>query len=95
MHFDDSGIRDVVELKVLQYRTTDTMNFTHTLDEELNNSSYMTLKRKLRLIEVATVRNNSLIFLAGDKDDIWPGTNNFDSIITHLEVKIFVHTVLF
>jgi hypothetical protein len=52
----------------------DTMNFTHTLNEEVYNSSYMPLKRKLRLIEVATIRNNSLVFLAGDRDDIWPGT---------------------
>jgi hypothetical protein len=73
VRFDDSGIRDVAELKVLQYRRT---NFTHTFNEEVYNSShYLPLKRKLKLIEVATVRNNSLMFLAGDKDNniIWPG----------------------
>ena len=52
------------------------MNSTHTFneDEEVNNSSHGISNRKLRLIEVATVRNNSIIFFTGDKDNIWPGS---------------------
>ena len=67
MHFDDNGIRVVAELKVLQYRRMH-MNSTHSSD---NMASY---DSKLRLVEVATVtKNDSLIFLNGDKDNIWPG----------------------
>ena len=72
MHFDDNGIRDVTELKILQYRRN-YMNSTRTFNEDIYNSSHGTLNSELRLIEVATVRNNSIIFLAGDKDNIWPG----------------------
>ena len=62
------------------------MNFSHTLNEEVYSSSHnVASKRKLRLIEVATVRNNSLVFLAGDKDNIWPGNYYFDSLF---KVKI-------
>ena len=75
MRFDGNGIRDVSELKVLQYRRT---NFS---PKELYSSSHnVTSERKLRLIEVATVRNNSLVFLAGNKDNIWPGNYYFDSV---------------
>ena len=43
------------------------MNSTHSSD---NMASY---NSKLRLVEVATVtKNDSLIFLNGDKDNIWP-----------------------
>ena len=43
------------------------MNSAHSSD---NMASY---NSKLRLVEVATVTNNSLVFLDGDKDNIWPG----------------------
>ena len=69
MHFDDNGIRVVAELKVLQYRRMH-MNSTHSSD---NMTSY---NSKLRLVEVATVTNNSLVFLDGDKASIWPGNLN-------------------
>ena len=81
MRFDGNGIRDVSELKVLQYRYN-VMNFSLTLNEEVYNSSHnVASERKLRLIEVATVRNNSLVFLAGNKDNIWPGNYYFYSVM--------------
>ena len=81
MRFDGNGIRDVSELKVLQYRRMpDVMNFSLILNEKVYSSSHnVASERKLRLIEVATVRNNSLMFLVGNKDNIWPGNYHFDS----------------
>ena len=74
MHFDGNGIRDVPELKVLQYRRT-SVSSTHTFNEQVHNgsSNTMMLNGKLRLIEVAAVRNNNIMFLVGDKDNVWPG----------------------
>ena len=79
MRFDGNGIRDVSELKVLQYRKT---NFSH---KEIYGSSHnVASEKKLKLIEVATVGNNSLMFLAGNKDNIWPGNYHFYSVSNDL-----------
>lgn len=68
VHFNQNGIRDVAELKVLQYRTS-YLNGTVVR----NGGS---LSRRLMLVEVAYVMNDteSLEFLDGDKSTIWPGT---------------------
>ena len=81
MRFDGNGIWDVSELKVLQYRYN-VMNFSLTLNQEVYSSSHNVVSEsKLRLIEVATVRNNSLVFLAGNKDNIWPDNYYFYSVM--------------
>lgn len=67
MHFDANGIRDVAELRVLQYRR-DYLNKTPIFGEGRTQNS-------LVLIDVAYLGDNdndSLIFFDGDKHGIWP-----------------------
>ena len=67
MHFDANGIRDVAELRVLQYRR-DYLNKTSIFgDGRIQNS--------LMLIDVAYLGdtdNDSLVFKDGDRHGIWP-----------------------
>ena len=68
VHFDANGIRDVVELRVLQYRT-DYVNKTPILVDGR-------MKNALMLIDVAYLQtnyNDTLVFFDGDKHGIWPG----------------------
>ena len=64
VHFDENGIRNVAELRVLQYRAT-YVNGT-TIDDTFDNAT-------LELVEVAYVRRNEsdLEFL-DDNYSIWP-----------------------
>lgn len=66
MHFNANGIRDVADLRVLQYRR-DYLNKTPTFGDREMQSALM-------LIDVAYLRENdsNLIFFDGDKDGIWP-----------------------
>ena len=71
VHFDANGIRDVVELRVLQYRT-DYVNKTPILGDGRMQSVLM-------LIDVAYLGkndNDSLVFFDGDKHGIWPSMYN-------------------
>jgi hypothetical protein len=58
----------VTELRVLQYRAIDSINRT-LLHRDGN------LSQRLKLIDVAYTsgENESLDFVDGDKNDIWPG----------------------
>ena len=64
VNFDENGIRNVAELRVLQYRIT-YVNGT-TIDDTVDNTT-------LELVEVAYVRKNEsdLEFL-DDNHSIWP-----------------------
>ena len=64
VNFDENGIRNVAELRVLQYRAT-YVNGT-TIDDTFDNAT-------LELVEVAYVRRNEsdLEFL-DDNYSIWP-----------------------
>ena len=67
VHFDANGIRDVTELRVLQYRT-DYVNKTPIFGDGRTQNALM-------LIDVAYVGendNDSLVFFDGDKQRIWP-----------------------
>lgn len=64
VHFDENGIRNVAELRVLQYRTT-YVNGT-TIDDTVDNTT-------LELVEVAYVRRNeSKLDFLDDNHSIWP-----------------------
>ena len=77
VHFDANGIRDVIELRVLQYRR-DYVNKTPILGDGRK-------KNALILIDVAYLQtndNDSLVFFDGDRRGIWPSmydacTDNF------------------
>ena len=63
-HFDENGIRNVAEMRVLQYRTT-YIDGT-PLDDDINNAT-------LDLVEVAYVRGNeSVLVFLDDNYSIWP-----------------------
>ena len=61
VHFDENGIRDMTELRVLQYRTS--------------NIKKENLSDRLKLVEVAYVNEDckGLNFKEGDRNKIWPG----------------------
>ena len=68
VRFDENGIRDVTELRVLQYRAT------HINGTPIHRDG--NLSQRLKLIDVAYVKRESIKgieFVAGNKDDIWPG----------------------
>lgn len=76
IYFDKNGIRDKIELRVLQYRTT-YLNGTPILGD-LGTSS-ATLDQRLRQIDVAYIEDeekSSLKFLNGSSNDIWPSIND-------------------
>ena len=83
MHFDDNGIREATELRVLQYRTT-YINGTSILSElDDNTSSSTTLDQRLRLVDMAYIGEDgtSLEFVEGNRN-IWPGKS-----IVYLQLK--------
>lgn len=71
VHFDGNGIRDITELRVLQYRTT-YINGTPISGE---GGLITPNGTRLKLIDVAYMSkdNRSLEFLEGDRNSIWPG----------------------
>lgn len=89
MHFDENGIRDVTELKVLQYRTA-YMNGTPVFAEG-------SMKDSLTLIEVAYLRDeDNLIIFEGDKQRIWPSiTFRYAHMIMHTEYLLWHITLRF
>ena len=75
VQFDENGVREATELRVLQYRT-DYINGTpiHELNDGVSFNA-TSLERKLRLVEVAYVIGNksALEFPSNySKNDIWP-----------------------
>ena len=65
MEFDENGIRVVNQLKLLQYRAA-YINGTPVQSDQSKDHTLM-------LIEVARLEsNNSLKFLEGSKQGIWP-----------------------
>lgn len=73
IHFDKNGIRNVTELRLLQYRTT-FVNSTPIMSYSDHSKP-----KQLRLVDIAVVRNKSIEFLTGDKKDIWPSKPKFTS----------------
>ena len=75
VQFDEKGVREATELRVLQYRT-DYINGTpiHELNDSVSFNA-TSLEQKLRLVEVAYVIGNKsdLEFPNNySKNDIWP-----------------------
>ena len=77
VQFDENGVREATELRVLQYRT-DYINGT-PMHESNNGVSFNatsdSLERKLGLVEVAyVIGNNSDLEFPDNysKNDIWP-----------------------
>ena len=67
VHFDVNGIRDVTELRVLQYRM-DYVNKTPIIGDGRTQNALM-------LIDVAYLEendNDGLVFFDADKQRIWP-----------------------
>ena len=65
MHFDGKGIRDVNEMKVLQYRTMYLNGTPITYDSKVDIT--------LRAMEVAHLDDEDVLrFLVADKQRIWP-----------------------
>ena len=63
VHFDENGVRDTAELRVLQYRTS-------CITKRASCG-------RIKLVEVAQIRFNEdgegLHFKEGDRNNIWPG----------------------
>lgn len=75
VHFDHNGIRDVTELKVLQYRTA-YLNGTPIYSEG-------SMTNTLMAIEVAKLgEKDRLGFLDGNGKEIWP--SSYNTIVTSI-----------
>ena len=61
------------ELRILQYRTT-YINGTSITGETDHNIT--TLDKQLTLVNIAVVKNGSVTFITGDKNDIWPSEHS-------------------
>ena len=61
------------ELRILQYRTT-CINGTSITGEADHNIT--TLDKLLTLVNIAVVKNGSVTFITGDKNDIWPSEHS-------------------
>ena len=80
VRFDDKGVREATDLRVLQYRATYINGTPFRNDYEMsggnNSSSPAGLHQRIRLVDVAFVSENGgrLEFRNNNtKDDIWPG----------------------
>ena len=62
------------ELRLLQYRTAYINGTPITGDSDHNVT---TMDKRLTLVNIAVVRNRSVTFLTGDKNDIWPSEHSY------------------